>query len=333
MVIGGPSTLRDMLVLKYPSLSIKDASELILKAREHHGGSLSGMKMGQILKSIKILKIGHEHQSNDDKFDNENKHSRLKVGISSTIKENNNENTANDINDKETFIEADDDNTLDKTCKFCFKIFLHRKTCRQHTKQAHGYFQGSHTMNSEKVSEQKVQKSLVKNIDNYKCSICDKVYLHSFTLNRHIKTHEKAPAPFKCKFCDKTFSRKDILTKHQQVIHRSYQIDFPAAARQKNTDSLRCQMCSLDFGDNQERLFAHLSAKVCQRKTENFKMDDEHRFECKYSSKKYLDRDGLGKHVRLKHSKKIFLIDCNICTSKFQQKSSLVRHLKNIHGM
>ena len=66
-------------------------------------------------------------------------------------------------------------------------------------------------------------------------------------------------------------------------------------------------MCSLDFGDNQERLFAHLSAKVCQRKTENFKMDEEHKFECKYCSKKYLDREGLGKHVRLKHSKNFFL--------------------------
>ena len=64
-VKGGPSRLREMLVLKYPSLSIKDASKLILKAREHHGGSLSGMKMGQILKSIKILKIGNEHQSKD----------------------------------------------------------------------------------------------------------------------------------------------------------------------------------------------------------------------------------------------------------------------------
>ena len=332
-VKGGPSRLREMLVLKYPSLSIKDASKLILKAREHHGGSLSGMKMGQILKSIKILKIGNEHQSKDSKFENEKKHNKLKDGISSPIKENRNKNTANDTKDKETSIEADEDNTLNKTCKFCFKIFLHRKTCRQHMKQAHGYSQGSYTMNSEKVSKQKVQKSLVKNIDKNKCSICDKVYLHSFTLNRHIKTHEIAPAPFKCKFCDKTFTRKDILTKHEQVIHRSYQIDFPAAAGQKNTDSLRCQMCSLDFGDNQEGLFAHLSAKVCQRKTKEFKLDDEHRFECKYCSKKYLDRDGLGKHIRLKHSKKRVLFDCNVCTSKFQQKSSLVRHLKNIHGM
>ena len=37
---GGPSTLRKMLKLQHPSLSIKDASSLILKAREQHGGSL-----------------------------------------------------------------------------------------------------------------------------------------------------------------------------------------------------------------------------------------------------------------------------------------------------
>ena len=52
---GGPSTLRKMLRSKYPSLSQKEASKLILKAKEYHGGSLSGMKMGEIIKTIKML--------------------------------------------------------------------------------------------------------------------------------------------------------------------------------------------------------------------------------------------------------------------------------------
>ena len=37
VVKGGPSTLRKMLKLKYPSLSLNELSKLILKIKENHG--------------------------------------------------------------------------------------------------------------------------------------------------------------------------------------------------------------------------------------------------------------------------------------------------------
>ena len=126
-----------------------------------------------------------------------------------------------------------------------------------------------------------------------------------------MEKHETVPQLFKCRFCDKSFRRKDILRRHEQIMHRSYQIDFTAAG-QASTDSLKCKMCSQDFGDNKESFFAHLSAKACQRKTNSFKLDKEHRFECNVCTKKYLDRDSLVKHIRWKpRDKEEFY--CNIC--------------------
>ena len=210
-------------------------------------------------------------------------------------------------------------------------MFLHRKTCRQHMQKNHGYTDNGGKVNMKEVCTKKVQKSVDENVPNYKCTFCDKTFSYPYTLNRHIQKHNEVPELFKCKFCDKSFSRKDILKKHNQVIHRSYQIDFTAAG-QTSTDSLKCQMCSQDFGDNKERLFAHLSTKVCQRKTNSFELDEEHRFKCNLCTKKYQDRDSLVQHIRWKHKNKEEF-DCNMCTLKFLHKSSLVRHVKKMHGM
>ena len=143
--------------------------------------------------------------------------------------------------------------------------------------------------------------------------------------------HKVSPDIFKCKFCDKTFLRRDKLKRHQQVVHKTYQIDFTAAS-QENTNSLLCRMCSMNFGDDKERLFAHLAGKVCQSTSNNFKLYKEHRFACEYCTNTYRDKDALMKHVRWKHSKEDVYFECTICSSKLKQKSSLVRHMKKFHG-
>ena len=68
-VKGGPSKLREMVLLKYPFLNQNEASDLILKTKEDHGGSLTGLKMGEILKSIKKLLIEKNKQT-DNNHDN-----------------------------------------------------------------------------------------------------------------------------------------------------------------------------------------------------------------------------------------------------------------------
>ena len=141
-----------------------------------------------------------------------------------------------------------------------------------------------------------------------------------------MRTHQEKVITFKCKFCDKSYNRNDRLVRHEQRINLSYKINFSAAGSQS---SLKCYICSLDF---EERLYAHLSSKICESNNK-FSLDKDHVFECDYCDKSYQNRDSLMKHIRWKHSNKSVKINCNLCTSTFQYKSTLVRHLKEIHGV
>ena len=139
-------------------------------------------------------------QNKDDQVDK-------KKGNDKSITEKKEDHEKNAGNDKtENNIKDDVDEAFEKTCKFCFKMFIHSKSCRKHMAQKHGY---SHSGGTKEICKQKVQRSVVQNSTENKCSFCGKVYLHSFTLNRHMQKHED-PNIFKCKFCDKSFSRKDM---------------------------------------------------------------------------------------------------------------------------
>ena len=66
-------------------------------------------------------------------------------------------------------------------------------------------------------------------------------------LKRHMKKHETDPVKHKCRFCGKTFERMDKLLRHAQTSHKAYhKIDFQAASS-NCIESLKCQICSLDF--------------------------------------------------------------------------------------
>ena len=300
-VKGGPSTFRKMLISKYPSLSLNEASKLILKVKKNHGGSLTGLQFGEILKLIKI-------EIKKDKQTDYHSNVELKENV--------------EKNENET------DKTFEKTCKYCYKIFLYRWTCKRHVRHVH---ENSDVVGFMDTKERNPQ-SLVKNVGKHKCTSCNKIYMYAHTLERHMIKHQEKPYVFECKFCEKKFSRKDKRKRHEQTIHRYHQIDFPAAGL-GSADSLRCHMCRKEFGDDKERFFAHLSAKQCQTKTINFNLDEEHRFECCFCAKKYLDKDALIKHMKMKHNKTKVMFNCKVCTSEFQYKSTMVRHMKSIHGV
>ena len=116
---GGPSTLRKMLKLQHPSLSIKDASNLILKAREQHGGSLSGMKMGKILKSIKVLIMKEKKCQNKDNQIDKKKENDKSI---TDKKEDHEKNAGNDKT--ENNIKDDDDEAFEKLASSVSRCFF-----------------------------------------------------------------------------------------------------------------------------------------------------------------------------------------------------------------
>jgi hypothetical protein len=82
---------------------------------------------------------------------------------------------------------------------------------------------------------------------------------------------------FKCKHCDKMYNRKDNLLRHEQKNHHLYPIDFDAAASQ-STNSIKCHICSLGFGTGKEKLFAHITSKVCYAEGRKFSLDKNDKF-------------------------------------------------------
>ena len=215
----------------------------------------------------------------------------------------------------------------ERTCKVCYKLFTYKKTCVRHMKNEHGNLNAAGERMNKKDNSNQTKKHFQNN--DHTCKICNKTYTLVQNMKRHMRTHQEEVITFKCKFCDKSYNRKDRLVRHEQRIHLSYKINFSAAGSQS---SLKCHICSLDFEDDKERLFAHLSSKICESNNK-FSLDKDHRFECDYCDKTYQNRDSLMKHISWKHSNKSVKINCNLCTSTFQYKSTLVRHLKEIHGV
>ena len=118
-----------------------------------------------------------------------------------------------------------------------------------------------------------------------------------------MQKQETKPVQHESKFCGKTFQRKDKLLRHAQTLHKAFhKVDFEAASSSFN-ESMKCQMCCMDFGTEKEKLYAHIASKVCLAKISNVSLNKDDPYACMHSMRKsYLDKDSLMKHTRWKHS-------------------------------
>ena len=94
---------------------------------------------------------------------------------------------------------------------------------------------------------------------------------------------------------------------------------------------MKCQICSMDFGTEKEKLYAHIASKVCLAKINNVSLSKDDRYACTKCEKSYLDKDSLMKHTRWKHSSNNPMYKCSLCNIDFKYKSTLVRHQKKVH--
>ena len=88
----------------------------------------------------------------------------------------------------------------------------------------------------------------------------------------------------------------------------------------------------MGFGAEKEKLFAHITSKVCYAEGRKFSLNEDDKFECDLCEKSYLDKESLVKHIRWKHGPKKPRIKCKVCNVEFGYNSTLVRHMKKFHS-
>lgn len=117
-------------------------------------------------------------------------------------------------------------------------------------------------------SENKKRKrDLKENISNkttkldskFICELCDKVFKHACTLDRHLQAHFLRNT---CTTCKKSFTRKSNLKRHEQkcvkLELKKPSVTSSTSTNRKKKSGLTCNHCGIPF-DNYDDLFHHVS--------------------------------------------------------------------------
>lgn len=92
------------------------------------------------------------------------------------------------------------------------------------------------------------EKKKVKLGSTFTCDLCDRVYKHRGTLNRHLKSHFTI---LTCEKCDKSFTRDVSLRKHKEKCQSSV-INIPTKTKCTTTRCKEptCMHCGMSFIDS-----------------------------------------------------------------------------------
>lgn len=137
----------------------------------------------------------------------------------------------------------------------------------------------------------------------FQCDICDKKYSALAHLQDHLRAHS-GEKPFMCNVCNKKFSRKSILVGHQQVHTRE--------------KLFKCEICDKTY-TRQSDLQRHKRETHIGKKT----------FECDVCNKNFSRQEILKSHTRVHTGERPF--KCEICDKTFSQLTTLRNH-KRIHS-
>ena len=131
------------------------------------------------------------------------------------------------------------------------------------------------------------------------CGICDRVFRHRSSLNRHTRIHTNE-RNFVCAFCDATFNQSANLSRHLRT-HSSYK---PFA----------CDQCDKAYRQK-DSLVEHKRSHTGDRP-----------YACKLCSRRFAGNSDLRRHEKTHSGEKPYL--CCICSKAFHRKSTLVTHKK-----
>ena len=232
-------------------------------------------------------------------------------------------------------IQSTSNKILPYPCTICQKEFSNRKALQKHLK-------------------------LHLSVRSYKCSLCNKAYKRSDHLTRHMLTHNEKSNIYKCPYCDFSFYLKYHLKSHMNNIHvlNPYKFKcefcgeyFPKKIKMLkhqrhehkemiNVNKVKCYYpyCHKEYL-NQNNLEKHIEKDHMnnnnQMNIEEEKEEEEDIkkfYKCPYENclKTYSTSFNLNTHIKSFHLK-IKAFECDMCKMSFSHKSSLKRHMENIH--
>lgn len=208
-------------------------------------------------------------------------------------------------------------------CKYCNQIFNKKYSLRRHelshkTKlktdgndSSLTYEISGPTLEERTKAEEQIEK-LDKSL--YLCKICNKTKTNLTNIVNHIYFHLQIKH-FKCPHCDKKFVTSSNVNRHIKVMHSSSKSNKKC---RKPPQVHHCDKCSQVF--KTLRLF-----ETHQRRIHGMRIRSGYDpVNCEYCNQKCYNNTALRKHINGIHLIKEF--KCDLCTRSFRSEKGLMGH-------
>ena len=196
-------------------------------------------------------------------------------------------------------------------CDLCSKMFSNPSNLRRHKKvhcPEHKYkcevCQHSFAKESQLIRHMRRHDTIS---DGYPCTLCDKVFKHMITLNKHIFVHsgkDKFKNEFQCPLCEIGCSTKMALSRHLNG-HYAVENKFP------------CTICQESF-NSKNALQSHKQKRHGKGRLVKCNVCDQN-----------VPKSSLAEHMTA-HPEGV-LLKCEVCDLTLASKQSLKRHMET-HG-
>lgn len=194
-------------------------------------------------------------------------------------------------------------------CFYCDGIFILPSKLKQHTTQKHKYMDFSESL---KIwTEFNLESSLMVDIQDLSCKVCNAIISDMNELKIHFSVWHNEAIPtdafnnvvcfklfddtLKCFFCKEEFESFRNLLQHM-----------------KTHTHLSCETCGSNF--NSKRDFSEHEQTNCKP--------------CHLCDMRFQSKNQRDAHLKLMHCKGF---QCDFCSQQFTLKTTLARHIRNIH--
>lgn len=184
----------------------------------------------------------------------------------------------------------------------------------------------------ETATERNRHLRTVHRTQDYKCQICDMVYLHKISLRQHIDTKHLGKIGFTCDICNKSFSQKSYVKIHMRYHNGEKPFQCTECGKQFLTGSKLLSHQRRHAGTDKQSVctVCHLRFKYPKSLQYHMNIHNGLRpFKCgtcakSFTAPKYL-RVHMNSHSGAKPHK------CNHCNLYFSQSSNRNQHERQVH--